>query len=152
MTTWRAALAIAGLTWTAVATAAAPATWHVAVQTYSFHEHTTEAELHNTTPGIGVLRRQDRWLLGVGGFRNSLGRWAAYGYGGWQWPLGRIRAGAIAGVTHNYDANDRGPVPLAAGLVTVPLGERLALELIGIPRVRGYTYSTLNVSLSWRFR
>src|SRR3954463_6183922 len=83
-------------------------TWYVAVQTYSFHEHTTETELHNTTPGIGLLRRQDNWLAGAGVFRNSIGRWAGYAYGGYQWPVGPVRLGFIGGATHHYFFNDGG--------------------------------------------
>jgi hypothetical protein len=126
--------------------------WYVDVQTYSFHERTSEVELHNTTPGIGLLRRQDGWLAGAGVFRNSLGRWAGYGYGGYQWEVGPVLAGGIAGATHHYNANRGGIVPLAAGVVTVPLSGRCALDLIAIPRVANYTYATLNLSVSWRFR
>ena len=132
------------------ANAAEPASWYLDVQTYSFHEHTSETYLHNTTPGIGLLRRQEHWLVGAGVFRNSLGRWAGYGYGGYQWPVGPVRVGGIAGVTHHYDANNGGIVPLAAGVVTIPLSRRLAVDLIAIPRVANYTYATLNVSISWR--
>ena len=132
--------------------AAADPTWHLAVQTYSFHEHTSDIDLHNTTPGIGVLRRQDDWLLGAGIFRNSLGRWAGYGYGGYQWPIGPVRVGGIAGITHHYDANNGGIVPLAGALVTIPVSDRFEIDLIGIPRVTNYTYNTLNVSFAWRFR
>lgn len=140
-----------------LATRAAEPTWHVAVQTYSFHEHTTETDLHNTTPGGGLIRRQDNWLLGAGVFRNSIGRWAGYGYGGYQWPLwqtraGPIRAGAIAGVTHRYLWNDGGIVPLGAAVVTVPVTETIAVDLVGIPRIKDATYATLNISFSWRFR
>lgn len=130
----------------------APVRWYLDVQTYSFHEHTSDTYLHNTTPGLGLLRRQNDWLLGGGVFRNSLGRWAGYAYGGWQWPVGPVLLGGIAGVTHHYNANHGGPVPLAAGVVTIPLGERWGLDLIAIPRVANYTYATLNVSISWRFK
>jgi hypothetical protein len=126
--------------------------WYLAVQTYSFHEHTSAVYLHNTTPGLGVLRRWPRWLAGAGGFRNSLGRWAAYGYGGYQWPLGPVRVGGILGITHHYDANHGGIVPLAGALVTLPITPRGSLDLIGIPHLRNATYTTLNVSVSWRFR
>jgi hypothetical protein len=37
-------------------------------------------------------------------------------------------------------------------VVTVPLSGRCALDLIAIPRVANYTYATLNLSVSWRFR
>lgn len=123
-------------------------TWHLSLQAYSFHEHTNEIELHNTTPGIGLLRRQDGWLAGAGVFRNSVGRWAGYGYGGYQWPIGPVLAGGIAGVTHHYNFNNGGLVPLAAGVVTVPLSERLAIDLVAIPRLKNYTYATLNLSLA----
>jgi hypothetical protein len=126
--------------------------WYVSVQTYSFHEHTSEVELHNTTPGVGVIRRQDDWLAGLGVFRNSLGRWAGYAYGGYQVPFGPVLVGGIAGVTHHYNVNNGGIVPLAAAVVSIPLGEKFMVELVGIPRVSNYTYTTLNVSLSWRFR
>src|SRR5437763_1029820 len=113
---------------------AEPATWHLNVQTYSFHEHTSETYLHNTTPGIGLIRRDGDWLAGAGVFRNSIGRWAGYGYGGWQYPFGHfntgpIRVGGIAGITHHYYFNDGGIVPLAAAVVTVPLAKTLALDL-----------------------
>lgn len=132
-------------------------TWHVNVQTYSLHEHTTETDLHNTTPGLGLIRRQNDWLAGVGVFRNSIGRWAGYGYLGWQYPFGETRAGpfrlgVIAGLTHNYLWNDGGIVPLGAAVLTVPVTPGVAVDLVGIPRIRNATYATLNLSLSWRFR
>lgn len=131
---------------------AAEPTWHLNVQAYSFHEHTSEVELYNTTPGIGLLRRQDRWMAGLGVFRNSLGRWAGYGYAGYQWPIGPVLAGGIVGATHKYNANNGGIVPLAAGVVTVPLSDRWSIDLVAIPHVANYSYATLNVSLSWRFK
>lgn len=138
------------------AVAAGP-TWHLTVQTYSFHEHTTETDLHNTTPGAGLIRRQDNWLLGAGVFRNSIGRWAGYGYGGYQWPIlqtraGPVRLGGIAGATHHYLWNDGGIVPLGAAVLTLPVTPTIAIDLVGIPRIKNATYATLNVSLSWRFR
>ena len=136
---------------------AADPTWHLNLQAYSFHEHTTQDYLYNTTPGAGLIRRQDNWLVGTGVFRNSIGRWAGYGYGGYQFPVaqlaaGPLRAGGIAGVTHHYFFNDGGIVPLAAAVVTVPIGKSLALDLVGIPRIKNATYATLNLSLSWRFK
>lgn len=136
---------------------AADPTWHLNVQAYSFHEHTSETYLHNTTPGAGVIRRHDHWLEGVGVFRNSIGRWAGYGYVGWQAPLGAlpagpVRVGGIGGVTHHYNFNQGGIVPLAAAVVTVPVTSSLAIDLVGIPRIKSATYATLNVSLSWRFK
>ena len=126
--------------------------WYVSFQTYSFHEHTSDVELHNTTPGVGVIRRQDDWLAGLGVFRNSLGRWAGYAYGGYQVPFGPVLVGGIAGVTHHYNVNNGGAVPLLAAAVSIPVTDKFMVELVGIPRVANYTYATLNVSLSWRFR
>ncbi|HUR57181.1 MAG TPA: hypothetical protein VM029_05700 [Opitutaceae bacterium] len=139
------------------ASRAADPTWHLNVQAYSFHEHTTQDYLYNTTPGVGLIRRQDNWLLGAGVFRNSIGRWAGYGYGGYQLPVvdtraGPVRVGGIAGVTHHYFFNDGGIVPLAAAVVTVPLTRTIAVDLVGIPRIKNATYATLNLSLSWQFR
>lgn len=136
---------------------AADPTWHLNVQAYSFHEHTTQDYLYNTTPGVGVIRRQDNWLAGVGIFRNSVGRWAGYGYGGWQYPVaqlanGPLRIGGIAGATHHYFFNNGGIVPLGAAVVTVPVTKTVALDLVGIPRIKNATYATLNLSLSWRFK
>lgn len=150
-------LGSAGVLLLASAAPAADATWHLNAQVYSFHEHTTETDLHNTTPGLGLIRRQDNWLAGAGVFRNSIGRWAGYGYGGYQYPLlalpaGPLRAGAIAGITHHYLWNDGGIVPLGAAVITVPLARRLAIDLVGIPRIKNATYATLNVSLSWQFK
>lgn len=136
--------------------AAAP-TWHLNAQLYSFHEHTDEEDLHNTTPGLGVIRRENNWLLGAGVFRNSIGRWAGYGYGGYQFPFGSLpagplRFGAIAGITHHYFWNDGGIVPLGAAVFTVPVTRRLSVDLVGIPRIKNATYATLNVSFSWQFK
>src|SRR5882672_7831826 len=90
-------------------------TWHLSLQLYSLHEHTTEVDLTNNTPGIGVIRvTENNWLAGAGIFRNSLGRTAGYGYFGKQWPIWKIYAGGIAGVTQHYNFNDGGLVPLAA--------------------------------------
>jgi hypothetical protein len=150
-------LLVIGSTLLAGAGRASTPTFHLTVQTYSFHEHTDEADLHNTTPGLGVIRRQDNWLAGAGVFRNSIGRWAGYGYGGYQFPFGRLpagplRLGGIAGVTHHYLWNDGGIVPLGAAVLTIPVTRRVAVDLVGIPRIRNATYATLNVSLSWQFR
>ena len=136
---------------------AADPTWHLNAQIYSFHEHTDEEDLHNTTPGLGVIRRQDNWLLGAGVFRNSIGRWAGYGYVGWQYPFfatraGPVRIGGIAGITHHYFWNDGGIVPLAAAVITVPIAKTLALDFVALPHIRNATYATLNVSLSWQFK
>lgn len=136
-----------------LAVSATEPTWHLTLQLYSLHENTSQDDLTNETPGIGVMRRtESHWLAGAGVFRNSIRRTAGYGYVGKQWPLGRVLAGGIAGVTHNYYVNDGGIVPLAAAVVTVPLNDRWSIDLIGIPRVRDYTYATVNLSVSWRFR
>lgn len=131
---------------------AAAATWHLNVQTYSWHESTFDEDLRDATPGIGLIRREGNWLAGAGVFRNSIGRWAGYGYGGWQKTLGPVRLGGIAGLTHHYRWNDGGVVPLAAVVATIPLGTAFAVDLIGIPRLKNATYATLNVSFSWQFR
>lgn len=116
--------------------AAAP-TWHFNVHTYSWHESSGDDELRNRTPGLGLIRRKGGWLAGAGVFRNSIGRWA--GYGGWQKPLGRVRVGGIAGITHHYRWNDGGVVPLAAGLVTIPINSAASVDLVGIPRIKNAT-------------
>lgn len=132
---------------------AADATWHLTAQVYSLHEHTTQADLTNDTPGLGIMRRSpENHLFGAGIFRNSIGRTAGYAYVGKQWRFRRVLAGGIAGVTHRYNFNNGGPVPLGAAVVTVPLTDSLALDLVGIPRIANYTYTTLNFSISWRFR
>jgi hypothetical protein len=130
---------------------AADRTWHLVLHVHSLHESTSDPDITDRTPGLGVMRRtSEHWLLGAGVFRNSIGRTSGYLVGGKQWELGPVRAGGLAGLTHNYRGNDGGLVPLAAGLVTVPIGDRLALEFIAIPRVRDYSYATLNLSLSRR--
>ena len=146
------------LTWFfAGAARATEPTWHLNLQAYSFHEHTTQDYLWNTTPGAGLIRRQENWLLGAGVFRNSIGRWAGYGYGGYQFPLfatraGPVRLGGIAGATHHYFFNDGGIVPLGAAVLTVPVTKTIAFDLVGIPRIKNATYATLNLSVSWRFK
>jgi hypothetical protein len=132
------------------AVSAAEPTWHLAIQAYSFHEHADG--VRDETPGLGLMRRQGDWLLGSGVFRNSIGRWAGCAYVGWQKPVGRVRAGGIAGVTHHYRWNDGGIVPLAAAVVTVPVTSRWSLDLVGIPPISNVSYATLNISLSWQFR
>ena len=154
---WRA-LPVLLLAWGPVLAArGGEPTWYLNAQAYSFHEHTSETDLHNTTPGVGVIRRHDHWLEGAGVFRNSIGRWAGYCYIGWQKPLwqlpgGAVRAGAIGGLTHHYNYNDGGIVPLAAAVVTVPVTKTFAVDLVGIPRIENTTYATMNVSVSWQFR
>jgi hypothetical protein len=133
--------------------AASAATWHLVAQVYSLHEHTTRAELTNSTPGLAVMRRTpEHWLAGGGVFRNSLGRTAGYAFVGKQWELGPVYVGGIGGVTHRYNYNNGGPVPLAALSITVPVHRDWAVELLGIPRIRDYTYTTLHFAVSWRFR
>jgi len=145
--------ALAGLFLLAATAASAAPSWHLSLQLYSLHEHTRQDDLTNNTPGLGVLRRTDTdWLAGAGIFRNSLGRTAGYGYVGKQWPVGPVRAGAIAGLTHRYNFNDGGIVPLGAALVTVPVNDRWSVDFVGIPRLKGYTYATLHCAVSWRFR
>ena len=149
----RFAALLVGLAFFALAAAAAEPTWHLSMQLYSLHEHTTQDDLTNNTPGIGIMRRTEtNWMAGAGIFRNSIGRTAGYGYVGKQWPLGRVLAGAIAGVTHHYRFNNGGIVPLGAAVVTVPLNDRWSIDLVGIPPIRDFTYATLNFSVSWRFR
>ena len=131
---------------------AAEPTWHLSLQAYSLHEHTTETKLTNSTPGAGLMYRTDDWFAGVGVFRNSVARTAGYAYVGKQWPLGRVQVGGIAGLTHHYNFNNGGVVPLGAAVVSVPLAKRWALDLAGIPRISGYTYATLNFSVRWQFR
>src|SRR4051794_13318752 len=96
-------LLIPALLLIAAATArASESTWHLSLQLHSLHENTREIELHDDTPGIGLMRvTPDNWLNGVGVFRNSLARTAGYAYVGKQWPLGKIQVGAIGGVTHH---------------------------------------------------
>jgi hypothetical protein len=143
-------LLVLGLAATAVA---AEPTWHLSLQLGSLHEHTSETDLTNNTPGLGVMRvTENHWIAGAGIFRNSLARTAGYAYVGKEWPVGKILVGGIAGVTHHYNFNDGGLVPLGGVLVTVPLADRWALDLIGIPRIGGYTYNTLHFAVRWRFK
>ena len=129
---------------------AAP-TWHAVAHLHSIHEGTSDPAITDHTPGLGVMRRTtEHWLLGAGVFRNSIGRTSGYVVGGKQWEFGPVRIGGLGGLTHNYRGNDGGLVPMAAGLVTVPLGERLAAEFILIPRVRDYSYATFHMAASWR--
>jgi hypothetical protein len=133
------------------AVSAAEAGWHLVVHAHSFHERTADPDITDRTPGLGLMWRTDRhWLVGGGVFRNSIGRTSGYLIGGKQWEWGPVRVGGLGGLTHNYRGNDGGPVPLAAGLVTVPVGERRALEFIAIPRVRDFSYATLHLAASWR--
>ena len=137
----------------ATAASAAEPTWHLSLQLYSLHEHTTQTTLTNNTPGLGVMRvTDDNWLAGAGIFRNSLARTAGYVYIGKEWAVGKILVGGLAGLTQHYNFNNGGLVPLGAALVTVPLADRWALDLIGIPRISGYTYNTLHFALRWQFR
>jgi hypothetical protein len=117
----------------AATAAAAEPTWHLSLQLHSLHEHTSETDLTNNTPGLGLMRvTENHWIAGAGIFRNSLAR--------------------TAGVTHNYNFNNGGLVPLGGLLVTVPLADRWALDLIGIPRLSGYTYNTLHFAVRWQFK
>ncbi len=128
-------------------------TWHLSLQLHSLHEHTTEVDLHDDTPGLGVMRvTPGLWLTGAGVFRNSLARTAGYAYVGKQWPLGKIQVGGIAGLTHHYNFNNGGIVPLAAAMITIPLRDRWSIDILGIPRLDGYTYTTVHFALRWRFR
>ena len=137
----------------AISASAAEPTWHLSLQLYSLHEHTSAIDLTNNTPGIGVMRvTEDNWLAGAGIFRNSLARTAGYAYLGKEWAVGKVLVGGIAGVTHHYNFNNGGLVPLGGLLVTVPLTDGWDLDLIGIPRFGGYTYTTLHFALRWRFR
>ncbi len=146
-------LCIGAILLTTARLSAAEPTWHLSLQLYSLHEHTSAVDLTNNTPGLGIMRvTDDHWLAGAGIFRNSLARTAGYAYLGKQWPVGRIRVGGIAGLTHNYNFNDGGLVPLGGLLVTVPLADRWALDMIGIPRIGDMTYTTLHFAVRWQFR
>src|SRR5258708_19137348 len=94
----------------------------------------------------------DHWLAGAGIFRNRLARPAGYAYLGKEWAVGKVLVGGIAGMTHHYNFNNGGLVPLGGLLVTVPLTDGWDLDMIGIPRIGGYTYTTLHFALRWRFR
>jgi hypothetical protein len=128
-------------------------TWHLSLQVYSLHEHTDDLDLNDQTPGLGVMRVTPRhWLVGAGVFRNSVSRTAGYAYVGKQWRIGRIYAGGIAGLTHNYNYNNGGIVPLGAAVISIPLAERWTLDVLGIPRVSDYTYTTVHFAVRWRFK
>ena len=153
MTRLSGRLLIALLGLTPVFSGAAEPTWHLSLQLYSLHEHTTQNDLTNNTPGLGVMRvTENNWIAGAGIFRNSLARTAGYAYVGKEWPVGRVLVGGIAGVTHHYNFNDGGLVPLGGLLVTVPLADRWALDMIGIPRISGFTYNTLHFAVRWQFK
>jgi hypothetical protein len=138
---------------TASAAEADKPAWHLSLQLYSLHEHTNETDLTDFTPGVGVMRvTPDYWLAGAGIFRNSIARTAGYAYVGKQWRLGKIQAGAIAGLTHHYNFNNGGIVPLGAAVISVPLAERWTLDVLGIPRVSNYTYATVHFAVRWRFK
>lgn len=78
----------------ATAAASTEPTWHLPLQLYSLHEHTTETELANNTLGLGAMCvTEDNWLAGAGIFRNSVARIAGYAYIGKQWPVGRVLVG-----------------------------------------------------------
>ena len=132
---------------------AAEPTWHLSVQLHSLHEYTDDLDLNDNTPGLGVMRvTPTHWLAGAGVFRNSVSRTAGYAYVGKEWRIGKIYAGGIAGLTHHYNFNNGNIVPLAAGLVSIPLADRWALDVLGIPRLDGYTYTTIHFALRWQFR
>jgi len=50
----------------ATARAAEP-TWHLSLQLHSLHEHTSETDLTDNTPGLGLMRvTENHWIAGAG--------------------------------------------------------------------------------------
>ena len=127
----------------ATVAAAAEPTWHLSLQLYSLHEHTTQTDLTNNTPGIGIMRvTEDNWLAGAGVFRNSLARTAGYAYVGKEWAVNRPGR-------HRQQLDAALPISTTAALCRsrprwspAPLADRWALDLIGIPRASAATPTT----------
>ena len=92
-------------------------------------------------PGIGILCRQDQYLVGGGVYRNSIHRDTAYLAAGWQ-PVqfGMLRLGALAGMATGYRDY---PVPVAAGLISIG-----HIHLTLVPKVRDTTPATLAISFT----
>ena len=96
-------------------------------------------------PGIGVLCREKKSLVGGGVYRNSVHRETAYLAAGWQ-PVeaGMMRLGVIAGMASGYRDY---PVPIAAGFVSIG-----HLHLTLVPKVRNTTPATLGISFTLDLR
>lgn len=142
-------LLLAGPVWAAESSRP---TWHLSLQLRSLHEYTDDIDLNDHTPGLGVMRvTPSHWLAGAGVFRNSVSRTAGYAYVGKEWRVWRIYAGGIAGLTHHYNYNNGGIVPLGAAMISVPLADRWSLDILGIPRIGNYTYTTFHFAVRWQF-
>ena len=100
----------------------------------------------------GVALRADlatSWSVQGGIYRNSYDRDSGYVVVDWTpLPVGPLRAGLFAGVTHNYPINDFG-VTGAGGAVLRWQADRLSIALRGVPRTPK-TAGAVAIEAGWR--
>lgn len=102
-----------------------------------------------STPGLGLIARQDQYLAGLGFYKNSIGNRTNYAFIGAQpVTIGKVRLGAIAGIADGYKSHI---TPLAAGIATISLGAS-NLNILVIPKVKGLTPTTVGLTISWKIK
>lgn len=119
---------------------------HVHVAAYH-----SEPGFNTATPGVGVIcdTRFEDVRAGMGVFRNSIGRPSVYVGAAWQpLRLGSARIGVFGGAITGYRDY---PLPMAAGLASLPLADKTVLHLTVLPSVKGLTPATVAFSIEHKF-
>lgn len=103
-------------------------------------------------PGVGILCREDDFLGGAGRYKNSIGQMSNYlGVGYQPWRIGEFRVGGVGGVTDGYRLNNGGFIPMAAGMISMPLSWGEA-HLIVIPMISGVTPLTFQFNFTVKYK
>ena len=110
-----------------------------------------EPGYNSVVPGLGMLcyNPELNLLTAVGAYQNSVGKQTNYIVGGrYLGAIDGVRYGYIAGFVDGYPVGAGKPIPMAAGIVSIPLqGGELHLTLI--PPVPHYTPMLVQFSVSF---
>ena len=109
-----------------------------------------EAGYNSVVPGIGILCENDKLILAAGRFHNSVNTMSNYAVAGtYLGQVGKIHYGVIGGVIDGYsNANNGYIIPMAAGVVTIPMtGYELHTTIV--PPVPNYTPAFVQFSISF---
>lgn len=109
-----------------------------------------DAEQRSFTPGLGVLCRENDFMLGAGVFQNSIGKLSKYASVSWQ-PVhaGPVKIGAFGGVIDDYLYKNGGAFLFGGAIASAPTswGE---LHFTFVPQVPGVSVAALGISMSFK--
>jgi len=104
----------------------------------------------DTVPGFAALCEYDRYLAGVGTYKNSIGRVSEYAMvGAYAFQYEKFRVGAIAGVVNGY-RDDNGVSPLGGVITSYKLNWHGidSLNTLLVPPVQGLTPAFIQFNIT----